>query len=262
MPTYDVSTAADLQVTAAVLGDVARAAEDAGVRFLVVGAAARDILVGHVGGIPLGRATMDIDIAVAVRSWADVERLMDGMAAATPTAHRFLVRGTQLDVIPFGAIENADRTVALPDDHELNVLGFREAYDSAVTVRLPGGLTVPVASLPAQSLLKLLAWRDRRFDDRRDAIDLRALLSAYHDGRYLEALYGDEQLLQRHDFDVARAGAERMGREARALLSRDDAPTVAELLASEAFDALVGDMGGMLSVNRSMLSAYRDGFTG
>ena len=63
MPTYDVSTVADLQVTAAVLGDVVREADAADVRILLVGAAARDILVSHVGGIPLARATMDIDIA-------------------------------------------------------------------------------------------------------------------------------------------------------------------------------------------------------
>jgi predicted nucleotidyltransferase len=193
MPSYDVSTAADLQVTAAVLGDVIREADAAGVRILVVGAAARDILVGHVGGVPLGRATMDIDIAVAVRSWADVERLMNGVAASTSVAHRFLVREIQVDVIPFGDIENADRTVALPDDHELNVLGFREASDASVTVRLPGDVIVPVASLPAQSLLKLFAWRDRRYDDRRDAIDLRSILDAYHEGRYLDALYDDQR---------------------------------------------------------------------
>jgi predicted nucleotidyltransferase len=185
---------------------------------------------------------------------------MAGMADATPTAHRFIVRGTQVDVIPFGDIETAERTVTLPNDHELNVLGFQEAYEAAVTVRLPGGLVVPVASLPAQSLLKLFAWRDRRYDDRRDAIDLRSVLCACHEGRYLDALYDDGQLLERHDFDVALAGAARMGQEAGALLSAADALRVTDLLDSADFDALVGDMGGELSVNRAMLSAYREGF--
>jgi hypothetical protein len=51
-----------------------------------------------------------------------------------------------------------------------------------------------------------------------------------------------------------------MGREASALLTSHDARTVVELLESDAFDALVGDMGRALSVNRTMLAAYREGF--
>ncbi len=57
------------------------------------------------------------------------------------------------------------------------------------------------------------------------------------------------------------AGAARIGREAAGLVAVPDRHVAVELLASEAlFDALAADMGGALSGNRSLLSAYRDGF--
>ena len=64
-----------------------------------------------------------------------------------------------------------------------------------------------MASLAAQSVLELFAWRDRRYDSTRDALDLRAIVCSYHEGPYLDELYqvhGD--LLEKHDFDPASAG--------------------------------------------------------
>ncbi len=83
---------------------------------------------------------------------------------------------------------------------------------AAVTVALPDGVSVAVASLPSQSLLKLFAWRDRGNQNARDAIDLRYILLAYSEGRYLDALYtAHEDLVERNDFDPRLAGAERLG---------------------------------------------------
>lgn len=118
-----------------------------------------------------------------------------------------------------------------------------------------------VASLPAQSLLKLLAWRDRRYQSRRDAVDLRSILHAYHEGRYFDELYeAHEALLDKHGFDHRLAGAERLGREACALIAPADRATVTDLLSSELFDTLVGDMGGSPADNGALMTSYRDGF--
>ncbi len=122
-----------------------------------------------------------------------------------------------IDVIPFGGVERPDRTIVWPDDHMMNVLGFAEALASAVHVLLPRHVEVPVASLPAQSILNLVAWRDRRWDNRKDAVDLRSILMAYHHGPYQDELYDSHlHLLERHEFDPAAAGAERIGNEASA----------------------------------------------
>ena len=262
MPFYDVSTTAELEATAGVLAQVCDAAARANLEIMVVGAAARDILIGHVVGSPLQRATTDIDVAVSVASWSDVERLTAQLSRTADSVHRFAVRGVDVDIIPFGGIETDRRTITWPNDHSMDVLGFREAYAAAAQVKLPGDLVVAVASLPAQSVLKLIAWRDRRYESRRDAIDLKAILDAYHEGTYFDELYdGHVHLLEKHGFDPVLAGAERMGLEASSLLHPRYQTAITDLLDHETSrDALLADMGTMPGLGRSMLSAYREGF--
>jgi len=51
--------------------------------------------------------------------------------------------------VPYGGIEQADRTIMWPDDYAKSVLGLREAVDSAQTVLLPQGVSVQVPSILA-----------------------------------------------------------------------------------------------------------------
>lgn len=62
----------------AVLIIMDRVARQANLRYLVVGATARDILMYHLHGFPLNRASPDIDFAIAVESWS----AFDGLRAA------------------------------------------------------------------------------------------------------------------------------------------------------------------------------------
>jgi predicted nucleotidyltransferase len=263
MRSFDASTTADLQPTAVVLAELHQSATQCGVKIMVVGAVARDILIRHVVGSAPERATADIDVAVAVSSWPDIDRLTATMERTADSVHKFLLRGIEVDIIPFGEIESAERTITWSNDHMMDVFGFREALATAIDVRLPGDLVIAVASLPAQSLLKLFAWRDRRYQTRRDAIDLKTILHAYHEGPYFEELYTDHApLLDKHDFDPILAGAERMGHEASALIASKDRRIVTNLLSSEGqFEALTGDMGGSPSTNHALLSAYSAGFS-
>jgi predicted nucleotidyltransferase len=262
MNSYDASTARDLQPVAMVLAEIDRRATACGVTIMVVGATARDILIRHVLGSRPLRATADLDVAVAVASWHDVECLTRNLPRAGRNVHKFLIGAAQVDIIPFGGVESDKRIITWPDDHRMDVLAFSESLAAAVHVKLPGEITVAVPSLPAQSLLKLFAWRDRRLQDRRDAIDLRAILDAYHTGKYLDELYSThEHLLIKHDFDTALAGADRLGSEASAILGLHNVSAVTDLLFSdEQFDALTADMGSYVPANRLLLSAYRDGF--
>ena len=168
MDYLDASTQAEFEAVATVLQAVQDRARTCGVDIMLVGAAARDILIRNVVGSAPERATRDVDIAVAVNSWSEVECLTSSMNPTRGGAHTFLVLGIEVDVIPFGGIESRDRTITWPNDHEMDVSGFAEALRSAVRVKLPGDITVPVASLAAQSLLKLLAWRDRHSQGTKD----------------------------------------------------------------------------------------------
>jgi predicted nucleotidyltransferase len=261
MTFLDVSTAVDLHPVATVLAELHERAQAQGVELMVVGAVARDILIRHVVGAPPERATADVDVAAAVSTWEELHLVTQTMQPARNSVHTFLVRNMEVDVIPFGGIESAQRTITWPNDHMMQVLGFQEAMRSALSVMLPGGLVVAVASLPAQSLLKLFAWKDRRYLDRRDAIDLKTILHAYHQGSYLDELYDNYLgLLEKHDFDPRLAGAERMGKEAILLIAPADRGVVADLLFGEELSSLiVSDMGGQPGENRALLSAYIEG---
>lgn len=208
------------------------------------------------------RATADVDIAIAVAGWQDFDRITRRLGSGQGAAHRYLVLGVKVDIIPFGGVESADRTVDWPDDRVMNVLGFAEAHRSAIKVRLPGGLVVSVASLEAQSILKLFAWRDRRYEDTRDAIDLRSILRVASEGIHLESLYTEHELiLARHDFDPTLAGAERIGRDAGRLLAPADRQAVTSVLGSpELRHTLASDMRGEPGDNTDLIRAYGSGF--
>jgi predicted nucleotidyltransferase len=207
------------------------------------------------------RATADIDIAVAVRSWDQVRELTQGLAATPGVPHKFTVRGVPVDIIPFGSVEDAHRVITWPNDHAMSVLGFAEAMATAVEVRLPHDTRIKVAALPAQALLKLNAWHDRHYQDRRDAIDLRSILISYSEGAYFDELYTRHvPLLERYDFDPQLAGAHRMGAAARTALDESGASYFTELL-DRACELLPGHMGGPPNRNQELLGAFCAGLS-
>lgn len=130
MRSFNASTAADLEPVALVLAELSRRADACGVEIMVVGATARDILIRHVVGSVPERATADIDVAVAVSSWSDLRRLTEPFVRRTGSEHKFEVQQAEVDIIPFGAIEDANRTITWPDDHRMNVFGFQEAPEN------------------------------------------------------------------------------------------------------------------------------------
>jgi predicted nucleotidyltransferase len=262
MTSFDISTATDLDAVALVLAELSRRTNDCGVDMMVVGAVARDILIRHVVGSHPERATKDVDVAIAVPSWQYFDCVTRDLAKGR-AAHRFIVLGVEVDIIPFGGIETAERTIDWPDDHTMNVIGFSEALAGAANVLLPSMLRVSVASLAAQSLLKLFAWRDRRHVDARDAIDLRAILLAYSEGPYFTELYeAHAALLARNDFDVRPTGSERLGQEARQIIGPRPLSIATDFLSADSqLMNLAANMRGHIAGNRTLLKAYLAGLT-
>lgn len=231
----------------ALLREVTAAASASGIPWFVGGASARDILLTHVHDIESTRATADIDIGISIESWDSHEALRMALIAsghfeqpgnATHRLH-YLVPATGartwLDIVPFGRVADEAGEIAWPPDQavRMNVAGFEQALQAAVPVRMDADLVVPVASLPSQAMLKVIAWQDRHAIDRKDATDLLFLLAWYGEAGNLERLYADENfdLIERHDHDPDIAGAALLGRDVASLVTPDVRDQIIAILA-------------------------------
>lgn len=135
--------------------------------FFIAGATAREILLHHIHSRSIGRRTRDIDIAVFVDSWPRFDALKnaflaEGAEVVQGNAHRMVVKGIELDIIPFGGVAEGNQ-IAWPPEREIimAVDGFAEVFSHTVVVRLDNSENIPFCSLPGLALLKLFAWRDR-----------------------------------------------------------------------------------------------------
>jgi len=199
---------------------------------LLVGAQARDLLLMHACRIDTRRATEDVDLAFMVGDWSQFldlrTRLVESGRCSQHerTLHKLIhngVGGSRVDLIPFAGVEDAERHIAWPPDDAtvMNVIGFREAHEAALTVSMPEGVSVNVPPLHGLALLKLSAWADRRLIPPlgKDAHDIRLLFKHYLEAGNQERLYAEAaHLLERPDFDFEVAGACLPGPDARALL--------------------------------------------
>jgi predicted nucleotidyltransferase len=249
---------------------------------VLVGAAARDVLLVHAHGAQPQRATEDTDLALAVPDWDTFLRAREALVAsgaftAGGPAHRLWFGDQRVDIIPFGGVERLDRSIAWPPDgaQVMNVSGFAEALATAVSVRMPGGLSFDVASLPAMALLKIWAWQDRRYTaPGKDGADLCEFLRYYAAAGNQDRLYGSEgeAALASFGFDVEMAGAWLLGKDAREVLTHGPDPKTGlealDVILRPETDAdgplkLVAQMpGGNRDRQLSLLTAFHSGLVG
>lgn len=215
-----------------------------GISYVVVGATARDIMLHYLHGYPIGRASQDIDFAVAVPDWNSFENLrasvigQDGFSAAQGVAHRFIYRGRgdeemiPVDLVPFGGVSHKGQ-IAWPPDMKvvMSVLGFEETLQSALMVRLRKDVAIPVASIPGLVVTKLIAWLDRSALNTKDATDFRALLEAYAQAGNSDRIYADGDLMERHGYDPDFSGAELLGRDVRSIIAAQSLEHLATIFA-------------------------------
>ena len=224
------------------------------------------------------RATEDTDLALAVSDWGTFRRIREALVASKAfkpdrIEHRLWFGGQRLDLIPFGGVERDDRSIAWPSDgaEVMDVSGFNEALATALSVRLPGDSAFNVASLPALALLKVLAWRDRKYTTPgKDAADLWMLLENYAEAGNEERLYNSEaEVLTTSGFDLEEAGAWLLGGDARDVLAHGPQPpkSLEELDAilkpeidPDGALRLVGQMpAGSRDRQLALLTAFHDG---
>jgi len=230
----DFSNVPELQSLSMVAEALDRIASPAGCDHLLIGAGARDLMLHHAHNIDVRRQTEDVDFAVMVRDWATFSSLRTGLIErggfeerGTKAIHKLRHRATSLplDIVPFGGVERADRTLAWPPEKTevFDCFGLREALVASIEVLLPGNVRLRVAPIPALAVLKLTAWRDRkRSHPGHDAGDLFLYLRHYlHCGNLERLATGHLDILETADFDYEPAGARLLGRDVRAILAHE-----------------------------------------
>ncbi len=270
---HDLSAKFDLLPLAQVVRPLQAVAAPLGAGFFLMGAAARDVMLLHVYGIDTKRKTDDIDFGVIVQDWATFDALRQALidggefeAVSNDATHK--LRHTKskypLDIVPFGGVERANRTLAWPPNETtvFDCFGMREAMQASHKVLLPEGADVNVASIPALALLKITAWHDRRLTHPgRDAPDLMLYLRHYLDcDRYDHAAAHHADLFEAEDFDHEETSARLLGRDLLQLIDTSATRRIVAILEPEADEQgplLLAQQSGMaLERGRRLVHAF------
>jgi predicted nucleotidyltransferase len=239
----DLSSRNELSGLSDTLRPVTARAAELRIAWLLIGAAARDLILGHLRGMPASRATLDVDVAIQVETWEEYGALRKSLvekdgARAHPRKRQRLVfpGGDQIDLVPFGSIEEHGEIAWPPDSNPvLSVRGLREAYQQSMRVVLPGPLEIRVPSLESHLCLKLFAWHERhRRKPKHDSADLADFLRSADRMIELEVLYEEyEPVLRENGYDPARAVLQILGKQLKGTLLRETRCALVTILHGE-----------------------------
>ena len=226
-----------------IIRQVVHAANSVTLGLFIVGAQARDLLLQYVYDLPVHRATNDIDFGIVVENWDQFSRLRDNLIVSKSfqsdkNMRQRLVHasGLLIDLVPFGGLEEVSGQISWPPDFSIvmSTVGFREAYDSSVEVRVAGDLIVRVASLAGLALMKLVAWDERHFE--RDAQDLGLIMRHYLAAGNESRVYseqGDCFDLLNEEFDYESSSVRILGRDIGRLSTGSSHPIIERVLSQE-----------------------------
>lgn len=279
---------ADLPVeltTVLVINEIHKASKALGFQVFLVGATARIILLENIYGLKAGNATSDVDFAFALDNWEQFTAIKNflvsnaGFKESIDVSHRLFFQSPTLpykstvDLIPFGGIETSSNKIAWPPDMSviMNVAGYRDALNAAVTVEVCPGINMAVASLPGIATLKLFAWKDRGHENRKDATDLATLLCNYHRAGNESRIYEESAIsaLEAVGYDVELTGAWLLGNDAALMASEKTNRNLKDLLTGTMRMRLIEDMAralrtreDALEYSRRLLDQFTKGFIG
>ena len=204
-----------------------------GITFYIIGAVARDIILDINNG-KSNRVTMDLDIAIAVDHWEDFENLSEDIIALpnftkdAQQQQRFLYKEKfQVDIVPYGGIKDQNDKIYWPPDESfaMSVIGFEEAEQNLLTIKLDEEITFDIVSLEGVFLLKLFAWKDRFHKTSKDAEDIGFILNNYlHINRNISFDEPYNKVYDLDDYTDLRAGAMILGMKLSEMLAQS--PTV------------------------------------
>lgn len=199
--------------------------------FYVVGAIARDI---QLGGFVNTRKTKDVDIAIRVGDEAQFSGLKQALietgnfeAHPSEAIKLFYKTALEIDLLPFGDIEDDQREIRLQDPtlFIINMPGFKELYPFVTDVKLSSGQNLKICSLEGLVMLKIIAYGDRP-SRTKDIADIDHIIRYYFE-------LSQDNIYENH-FDVMNlyptketiylelVGARVIGRKIRIILSNDE----------------------------------------
>lgn len=242
---FDISGKIDTSYIKA-LNEIKTVAELLGIPFFIIGALARDFVLEHCYNIKAPRMTNDIDLGIKVEDWKQFNNLIDtliktGKFKKIREKQRIRFNDVFIDIVPFGQISDNEYKISWPPEHELimSMLGFDEVYQYSITIRLNRDpiLDVKLPSLPGLAILKLLSWKDRYPERKKDVEDLLFIMNNYKDAGNFERLYDNElQLLVSEKFDDKIAGIRILGRDMAKICSQDTLNNIKQILLEETED--------------------------
>ncbi len=230
--------------TVTVLESITNVAASLEIPFFVIGATARDIVLGHGFGVEIIRATVDIDVAVQVSDWDQYLRLKEGLIAtgnfkSAKEAQRIRYHDElPMDIVPFGIGNDPHNTISWPHDHdtEMTTLGFEDAFNDSQVVRLRSDppLDIAFATPCGLTIMKIIAWKNRDSEKQKDAADLGFLMRIYIETGNRERFYDEHtDLLEADDFDYERAGAQLLGRDVAKIAAPQTRKALLDILEHE-----------------------------
>jgi predicted nucleotidyltransferase len=238
----DVSNKLDPAV-AKVLIDLAEITSNHGIPFLVVGATARDIVFSSIHNIPTKRATLDIDLGIRIETWDQFDTVVNDLVGLrsyekdTKKMQRLYFSGTIVDIVPFGPLENPAGSITWPpsSDVSMRTNGFEEALQTSIDVRVSSDpeIVVKVCTPAALAVMKLCAWKDAYPRRKKDAVDLRYLLTKYIDAGNEDRYYTSDDDLLAAGLDYDLVSARLLGRDARDICTEATRATVIRILNEE-----------------------------
>jgi len=242
---FDLSGKIDNHTVGA-LHEIQKASEALGIPFFVVGALARDIILKHCYGIEPPRMTRDVDLGVEVPNWEMFNQLKDylvgtGKFIAARERQRLLYNSMPIDIVPFGEIVNQQQQISWPPEHEvyMSLLGFDEAYEHSVLIRLSSEplLDVKLPSLPGLAIMKIVAWKEKYPQRKKDAQDLLFIMHNYENAGNFDRLYEEEaDLLQAEDYDTQQASIRLLGRDMAVIANHRTNEEIKAILDAETGD--------------------------
>lgn len=226
---------------------VSNLADTLRIPFFVVGATARDMILKHGYNIQTTRATMDIDLGVQVTNWGQYEKLKQQLIDTNifkqeRQEQRLKFKNLfMIDIIPFGDIAEPEHRFNWPkeDGVKMNTLGFIEAYEAALIVRLRENpeLDIKFASLAGLAIMKMIAWHDNPARGR-DAKDLKLIIHHYLEAGNTDRVFDEEpdifdKINKNTGDDYKRAGARLLGRDIAKIATPESKQNILQILNRE-----------------------------
>ena len=206
--------------------------EKRGIKFYIIGAVARDIIL-DLNDEKSQRVTMDLDIAIAIDNWGDYEDIssdilsLPNFSKDEKQQQRFLFKGHyQVDIVPYGGIKDQNDKIYWPPDElfAMSVVGFEEAENHLLPIEMDGSLKFNIVSLEGVFLLKLFAWKDRFNKTSKDAEDLGFILHNYLNINR-DSSFGEpyNKIYELEDYTEMKAGAIMLGMRLNEILDESSA---------------------------------------